>query len=200
MPATAKADLERGAAILKPLLEPCGFAFKVELAGNSSGGAFAVGRFTSGSRSIELHHRQGLGFVIYHFDAWYLDHEEYLNAVGAVEQSRFLWLPKGSGDERYRTLRFELEQFFSEFLTGSAEVFLQAAKEAAKVRSEIPSNVITETTSDIRKRQIARDAFREKRYKDVMFAIASLAMPESLTTSEKIIVKICRRKLGWDKG
>ncbi len=199
MPLTAKQELEHGAGLLAPLLEPCGFVFEVESFGGSSGGQTAVGRFACRSRSIQLHHRLGLGFVVYQLDAWYLDHEEYLLALGVADQSRFLWLPKEIGDERYTSLRLDLERFFSEFLTGSAKVFLQAAKQAANGRIAIQTELMVQATGDTRKRQIAREAFRDKRYEDVVTIVASLTMPECLTPSEKMLVKIARHKLGWNE-
>ncbi|MGV3606515.1 MAG: hypothetical protein ACO1RA_08900 [Planctomycetaceae bacterium] len=132
MPLTAKQELEHGASLLVPLLGPYGFVFAVETFGNSSGGPYAVGNFTCGSRSIWLHHRQGLGHVVYQIDNLSLEHEQYLSALEVAKQSRFLWLPKEIGDERYTSLRQDLERYLSEFLTGSAEVFLQAAKELAE--------------------------------------------------------------------
>lgn len=199
MPLTAKQELEHGASLLVPLLGPYGFVFAVETFGNSSGGPYAVGNFTCGSRSIWLHHRQGLGHVVYQIDNLSLEHEQYLSALGVAKQSRFLWLPKEIGDERYTSLRLDLERYLSEFLTGSAEVFLQASKQAANSSLAIQTELMAHATGDTRKRQIARDAFHDKRYEEGLKIIASLTMPESLTPSEIMLVKIARHKLGWDQ-
>lgn len=199
MPLAAKQELEHGASLLTPLLEPYGFVFEIESFGNSSGGPYAVGKFICGSRNIWLYHRQGLGHVVYQIDDLSLEHEQYLSALEVAKQSRFLWLPKEAGVERYDSLRQDLERYLSEFLTGSAEVFLQASKQAANSSFTIQTELMAQATGDTQKRQIAREAFRDKRYEEVVTIIASLTMPECLTPSEKMLVKFARHKLGWDQ-
>jgi len=194
MPLTAKQELEHGASLLVPLLGPYGFVFAIESFGNSSGGPYAVGKFTCGSRSIWLHHRQGLGHVAYQIDGLSLEHEQYLSALGVAKQSRFLWLPKEIGDERYTSLRLDIERFLSEFLTGSAEVFLQAAKELAEKLALENLRYTAELYGDIEKRQAAREAFRQKRYAEVIKIIDSIRFPQLLTASERMFADIARRR------
>lgn len=195
MPLTAKQELEHGASLLTPLLEPYRFVFAVETFGNSSGGPYAVGKFTCGSRSIWLHHRQGLGHVVYQIDNLSLEHEQYLSELGTAKQSRFLWLPKEAGVERYDSLRQDLERYLSEFLTGSAEVFFQAAKQLAEKLELENLRYTAEMYGDVEKRQAAREAFRQKRYAEVLTIIDSIRFPQLLTASERMLVDIARRSV-----
>lgn len=195
MPLTAKQELEHGASLLVPLLGPYGFVFAIETFGNSSGGPYAVGKFTCGSRIIWLHHRQGLGHVVYQIDNLSLEHEQYLGALGVAKQSRFLWLPKEAGVERYDSLRQDLERYLSEFLTGSAEVFFQAAKQLAEKLELENLRYTAEMYGDVEKRQAAREAFRQKRYAEVLTIIDSIRFPQLLTASERMLVDIARRSV-----
>ena len=71
-----------GAAILARELSPAGFTFQLIGRGGSSGGNFAVGRFTRGDQYLELHFRYSLGLVMYGWGDSRLSHADYLAGLG----------------------------------------------------------------------------------------------------------------------
>ncbi len=73
-----------GAAILTPVLAPAGFTFHLTSHGHSSGGDFATGRFTKGTRYLELHFRHSLGMVTYGWDDTAISHADYLRGLAVA--------------------------------------------------------------------------------------------------------------------
>jgi hypothetical protein len=61
----AEEMLQRGSALLAPLLLRHGFSFEILDAGSSSGGHFASGEFKRGTRRLGFHFRHSLGIVTY---------------------------------------------------------------------------------------------------------------------------------------
>jgi hypothetical protein len=107
--------LLQGKEILDPLLEPMGFHFQVEQVGRGSGGAFAVGSYSNGTWSLELHVRRALGIVNYKVGQASLEHRVYMKALGVQRQAAY---PGFSDDplDGFRHLRSDLERFATAFL------------------------------------------------------------------------------------
>lgn len=118
--------LLRGVAELAGVLEPAGFEFIQSDEGVDSGGPFASGEFLKGDRRLELHVRNSLGLVRYHFGEESLSHEDLVRAVRTLEGiSAEGQYPGFSTDPMagFRHLRHDLDQFGAIFLRGGAKAF-----------------------------------------------------------------------------
>jgi hypothetical protein len=79
---TPREMLDQGRAILDPVLEPLGYVFAHVAAGGGSGGSYAVGRYTTPDRAVELHCRHALGIVRYGAGGDEVDHRDWVAFVG----------------------------------------------------------------------------------------------------------------------
>jgi hypothetical protein len=124
-PEGKRKQLEMGADILAPVLVPHGFYFSIADSGNSSGGTFAKGEFKRGERCLEIHLRFSLGLVGYGLGANGISHESYMWVVTGLRKSGSY--PGISDDllDGFHYLRSDLEKYFSVFLCGSDDEFLQ---------------------------------------------------------------------------
>ena len=190
-------QLELGAEILAPALEPFGFSFTLIHDGNGSGGPFAAGRFARGSRELSLHHRWGLGIVTFGNAEMNLPHSDYLKFLGTYNRSKFSWTALDSGLDRYRALRFDLENLCSDFTTGDASRLDGAAREYAERIAQHGIQLNAEAVGDLEKRRMARAAFKNELYDDVIELMESIAYPDLISPSETRMVEIARsRTLG----
>jgi hypothetical protein len=118
--------LLRGVAELAPVLGPAGFEFIQSDEGADSGGPFASGEFLKGDRRLELHVRNSLGMVRYHFGEESLSHEDLVRGVRALEGiSAEGQYPGFSTDPMagFRHLRHDLDKFGAIFLRSGAKAF-----------------------------------------------------------------------------
>ncbi len=120
-------QLNEGANILRPLLEPAGFKFALTNTGKGSGGQFAVGEFTRGDRRLELHYRYGLGIANYHVGGPPLSHNEFMRAQGAEKTAAFPTVLDKSL-RGFHALLADLESHGSAFLDADPAPFLELAK------------------------------------------------------------------------
>jgi hypothetical protein len=130
--------LQAGSAILSEVLEKYGFAFRFVSSGRGSGGNFASGEFLRGNRKLELHFRYDLGLVSYHLDSRSLSHEMYmLSVLGKRHVSRY---PGFNSDplDGFRDLRVDLEEYGTDFLSGTDTVFLAHFERAADLERQRP--------------------------------------------------------------
>ncbi|MGA3049092.1 MAG: hypothetical protein ABSD67_20835 [Terracidiphilus sp.] len=121
----AEEILQRGSALLAPLLIKHGFIFKALEAGGSSGGYFASGEFVRDTRRLELHFRHSLGMVTYHLAARSMSHQDYMrSALGRQFASHY---PGFSHDplDAFRDLNMDLKEYGNEFLDGSDSALLR---------------------------------------------------------------------------
>lgn len=110
--------LQLGREILDPVFKLHGFEYADILAGKGSGGYFASAEYSNGERRIELHFRQALGLVRYHFGHMTIGHEEYMAVkLGGRGRSEY---PGFSSDpiDGFQHLRKDLESHCGEFLLG----------------------------------------------------------------------------------
>jgi len=186
--------LKRGAAILAPALEPHGFAYAPSHAGAGSGGTFASGTFARDERHLSLHHGWGLGIVTFGIDELTVPHENYISFLGVADRSKLLWASLTSGLDRYQALRFDIETLCEDFTTGDASMLIAAAKDYAIRIDESGVHLNAEAVGDLERRRQARDAFKCKRYTEVIELIGGVAYPELLTGSETRMVEISRAR------
>lgn len=107
-------------------MNPHGFHFVFDNAGESSGGNFASGSFVNGKRRLEFHFRDTLGLITYHIGGKSLSHEEYMRLLGA--NAAYPDFPKEPLDS-FRSLASDLENFCADFLSGDGTQFRRFASE-----------------------------------------------------------------------
>jgi hypothetical protein len=126
----AEEMLQRGSALLAPLLLRHGFSFEILDAGSSSGGHFASGEFKRGPRRLGFHFRHSLGIVTYSLADRSMTHQQYMRFVhGGLGASHY---PGFSDDplDAFRHLLLDLEQHGGDFLGGTDESLLRCIGEA----------------------------------------------------------------------
>jgi hypothetical protein len=126
----AEETLQRGSALLAPLLLRHGFLFKVIDTGSSSNGRFASGEFKKGARSLEFHFRHALGMVTYHLADRSMTHQQYMSSVhGSLGASHY---PGFSSDplDAFQHLLQDLEESGSDFLGGTDDCLLRRINDA----------------------------------------------------------------------
>ena len=120
--------LGQGAEILRPTLEPHGFAFRIERAERSSGGPFAQGAFISRQKRLELHYRWSLGLVSYHVGRRSLSHDDYMRSLRVKRDAEY----PGFSDEpldAFRHLASDLVKFCQDFVRGDGAQIRRFADE-----------------------------------------------------------------------
>ena len=126
----AEETLQRGSALLAPLLLRHGFLFEVVDTGGSSGGHFASGEFKRGARRLKLHFRHGLGMVTYHLADRAMTHQQYMCSVhaslGASHYPGFSSEPL----DAFQHLLLDLEEFGGDFLGGTDDCLLRRIGDA----------------------------------------------------------------------
>jgi hypothetical protein len=115
--------LGEGLIAIDPVLNSHGFQFKSGPAGNSSGGRYASGAYSNGERRLEIHFRNSLGLITYHFGELSVDHASYMEAVlGGNKGNRYPGF-SDSAQVQFDDLAFDLQHFAISFLSGSFKEF-----------------------------------------------------------------------------
>ena len=96
--------------------------------------------------------------------------------------------------DRYHALRSDIENFCSDFVTGPAIEWAAAAKLDGQLRSDRNKRLNAIYVRDDRKRQHARELFRNKRYADVVATLTGLNYPDLLDQSEQQMLEIARKR------
>jgi hypothetical protein len=189
-----KEILRAGSEILNPVMKPHGFTFVEGFSGKSNYENFAQGEFVRDDRRLELHFRHSLGLVTYHLGSLSATHESYMRELLGHDVAH--QYPGFSDDplDGFRHLVHDIENFASDFLTGSGEVLARAALKEAEERDAQNMAAMTQAVGDPRKREEARRLFRESDFKGVVSLLESLNYPELMTEAEKKYLEISRRK------
>jgi len=128
--------LEEGRKLIDPIMKANGFRWEAGPSGKSSGGYFASGQYVKeNNRRLELHLRHSLGLVTYHIAKLSLSHEDYM--VHTAGKGKYQY-PGFSSDplDGFRHLARDLENYASDFLSGSGEEF-KKAKQMAEEQSKL---------------------------------------------------------------
>jgi hypothetical protein len=126
--------LRKGTEILGPVLSANGFTYCEGLAGHGSGGEYASGKYVKGNRILEIHFRQSLGLVTYYIGSESLRHEVFMRAL--LGQGAGNHYPGFASDpmDGFHNLRYDLENFATDFLKGTGEHFHHCVNEALAAR------------------------------------------------------------------
>jgi hypothetical protein len=138
MPIDSVQALLSGSEILKPVLSEHGFSFEFLTSGRGSGGEFATGTFRRENRRLELHFRYSLGLVRYHLNDQSIPHSAYMwSVIGEPNLSHY---PGFSDDplDGFRSLRSDLEEYGSDFLSGTEAEFLRHFDGSAELQRKQP--------------------------------------------------------------
>ena len=114
------------------MLRTHGFRFELRGEEVSSGGSFAWGEFVGIDRRLELHYRDNLGLVTYHFRGESASHQAYMKELGVWGRNRYPGYSTGLG--AFHDLAHDLE-FATDFLTGEATILRSAARKEAAATS-----------------------------------------------------------------
>jgi hypothetical protein len=186
--------LRAGAEILRPIMEPSGFAFVEGQSGGSSGGRFARGDFVRGDRRLELHLRHSLGLVTYHVGPYSATHDAYMREVlGGRGGNHYPGFPSDPLDG-FRHLAHDLATFAGDFLTGDGGAVMRAAFKDAAAHDGRQEAETARAAGDTAKREEARRHFRGGDFKRVIELLGSLQYPELMTEAERKYLEISRRK------
>jgi hypothetical protein len=140
-----KQILQRGCEVLDPIMTRHGFTFVEGLSGQGCGGLYASGEYVRGDRRLGLFFRYSLGLVTYHIGELSLPHLEYMRALlGRNGENQY---PGFSDDplDGFRHLKHDLENFCTDFLSGTGDEFkvcVERAAEQAKIKgfAALPNN------------------------------------------------------------
>jgi len=134
MTVTPLESLRAGTEILDPLLLANGFKYYEGRTGRGSGGEFASGKYVKNDRILEIHFRKTLGLVTYHIGSESIRHEVFMRAL--LRQEGDNHYPGFASDpmDGFRALRYDLENFASDFLKGTGDQFRRCVNEALTAR------------------------------------------------------------------
>lgn len=186
--------LHAGCEILNPIMTRHGFRFIKGLSGKGSGGNFARGEYVRDKRALELHFRYSLGLVAYHLGTSAVSHLSYMRELlGDAGGNKY---PGFSDDplDGFRHLAFDLENFASDFLSGSGEVLVRVSQKESEHIGVQNKLAMADWVGDTRKREEARSLFQMGRFRSVVSKLESLTYPELLKDSEKRILEISRKR------
>ncbi|MGA1872015.1 MAG: hypothetical protein ACMUJM_26155 [bacterium] len=189
-----RAILKDGADILGEYLYPIGFHFEVINEGKGSGGNFVTGEFKKGEIKLELHFRYSLGMVRYHYKEKSVSHKNYMKALGVIDRCQY---PGSSNDplDGFRHLKHDIAKFGSDFTDGDHFVLLRAAREEQAHEAEIAKVRSAAAEGDDIKRANGKRYFTQKQYQKCITELESVHYPELLSSSERKMLEISKRKL-----
>ncbi len=186
--------LRAGCKILDAVMMPHGFTFIEGLSAKGSGGHFASGDYVRDERRLGLSFRFSLGLVFYRINTLWATHDFYmkelLNSKGGNKYPGFSEDPL----DGFRHLAYDLENFADDFLSGSGEVLVRAARKQAEVLKFQEKTELIWLSGDTRKREEAHRLFREEKFQQVVENLESLSYPELMKNSERKILEISKRK------
>jgi hypothetical protein len=128
--------LDEGRKLIDPIMRANGFHWQAGSSGKSSGGYFASGQYVKkNNRRLELHLRHSLGLVTYHIARLSLSHEDYMAHTAGKGKYQY---PGFSSDplDGFKHLASDLENYASDFLSGTGEDF-KKARESAEERNKL---------------------------------------------------------------
>lgn len=110
------------------MMVPAGFVFEPGTAGKGSGGHFASASYRKGDRTLSFSYRWALGEVEYSLGEARLDHDSYMRSLSVYRESEYCRFPHDVPLAGFEALRYDLERYCQDFLTGPGEEFTGLAK------------------------------------------------------------------------
>lgn len=120
--------IEAGRRILDLVMVPAGFVFELGTEGKGSGGHCASASYRKGNRTLSFSYRWALGEVEYRLGEARLDHDSYMRSLSVYRESEYCRFPRDVPLAGFEALRYDLERYCQDFLTGPGEEFTGLAK------------------------------------------------------------------------
>lgn len=190
-----KEIMKSGSELLGEYLYPNGFKFEIVEEGRGSGGNFVQAEFQKSNLKLELHFRHSLGIVKYHCKTNPVSHENYMRALGVIDQCQYPGFSSNDPIDGFRHLKHDLEKFGSDFVSGNHSSLLRAAKAEQTHEAQVNKKLQAAYEGDDRKRKKAKQYFTQKEYQKCVSEFQCVKYPELLTNSEKKILDIAKRRL-----
>jgi hypothetical protein len=157
-----------------------------------SGGDYAEGRMEALPRAIDLHFRNTLGLVRYHYGSSSVTHEHYMKHLGIADRCEYPRYSESPMDG-FRHLAHDIRAFGADFF-GSAEKLVVAAKIEAEEEAVKALQWQISASGDKRARLMAREAFRCGDYHNTIRLLTNLRFPEELSPSELKLLSIAHKR------
>ena|SRR5690606_14077392 len=190
-------ELTNGLEILVPFLERHGFALDKYENGKGSGGQFTVATFKNGRKSFIIGYRFSIGELGYQFDNFQVGHTFYLDHLGFADKKQF---PGFQSDDKllgFRHILHDLEFLIEDFLKGSCDKLIEAAKLQDKFVKEqnLKAHEDYNNHFDQVKIDRARLKFKEKDYKGTLDIYQTVEHKTLLTDLDKKTIEYCERHI-----
>jgi hypothetical protein len=182
-----------GVNILDGVMRAAGFVFEFRDEGRGSGGPFAWGEYVRDNRRLELHFRGSLGLVRYHVADHSASHEAYMRGLGAWEQCQYPGFSEEPLDG-FVDLAADLAHA-TDFLRADAMVLRRVAAEESTATAAKTQEFMAGWVGDAAALEHMRSLFRAQHYRQVVEIFAQLKYPQRISSSERKMVEIARRKV-----
>ncbi len=185
--------LEEGANLLAPVLAGHGFVFRHVSSGIGSGGDYAEGRMEALPRAIEMHFRNTLGLVRFHYGNHSVAHEHYMKHLGVTDRCEYPGYSE-SPMSGFQHLAHDLQAFGADFF-GSGEKLIAASKIEAEEEAARAQEYQLSASGDPRARLMAREAFRCGDYHNTIRLLTNMQFPGELSSSELKLLSIAQKRM-----
>ena len=192
-----KADFEFGLSQIVPFFDSLGFSLHRGQPYSDRAGTSYSARFVRSPRSVELNHLYSLGPVIYSIGEFSVEHTFYIQALGLAAAAQFPCFADDS-ISGYSAWLHDLNHVLSPFFVGPVDDFTAIAKrytEEQRQQQEHGNRDLSyHSTGEHRLKARARELFRQRRYDGVSQIESQIRFPELLTTSERKMFEIARKR------
>ncbi|GAB3863850.1 hypothetical protein GCM10028824_00620 [Hymenobacter segetis] len=190
-------ELVKGLELLKPFLTKQGFKFDNYENDKGSGGQFTIATFTNGNKKFVIGYRFSIGYVIYQYCDYTVNHSYYLDGLGYAEQKQF---PGFQSEDKLRPFRYILHDFdflINDFFAGDCSELKIIAKQQKESIEECNRNAQEEYKYHHDKLNIykARQEFKDKNYKTSLTIYNEIEYPEILSDFDRKAISYCKNHL-----
>jgi hypothetical protein len=192
-----KEDFEFGLAQIAPFFDSLGFSLHRDQPYSDRAGTSYSARFVRTPRSVDLSHLYSLGPVIYSISEFSVEHTFYIQALGLTAAAQFPCFADDS-TSGYSALLHDLKNLLSPFFGGPEGDFITVTKrymqEQRQQQEHGNRDLSYYSTREHRLKARARELFRQRRYDGIVQIESQIRFPELLTTSERKIFEIARKR------
>ena len=190
-------DFETGLAQLEPFFDSLGFSMSRLKPSRDKEGTFYSARFVRRPRSVQFTHLYSLGPVIYSIRKFSVEHSDYTKALGVSAAAQF---PSFADDSisGYRALLHDLQTVITPFFRGREDDFIAIASRCMEKQRQQDAHETHELsyhyTQEPRLKARARELFLQGCYEEVIRLESKIRFPEFLTSSERRIFALARKR------